>query len=85
MIEEDDNNDDDSSDGKAFSDHDSDYYDDTLDEVDLDNILPFRVWRWVIDPVIVTTVILDPIKGRIDLCGSICGGSLYYRAREEGE
>ncbi|KAJ0052530.1 hypothetical protein Pint_02530 [Pistacia integerrima] len=48
--EEDDENDDDSSDGGTQSDSDSDLSDDPLAELDLDNILPSRTRRKVIQP-----------------------------------
>lgn len=48
--EEDDSDDDDSSDGDGELDGDSDLSDDSLAEVDLDNILPSRTRRRVINP-----------------------------------
>ncbi|KAK2666043.1 hypothetical protein Ddye_004617 [Dipteronia dyeriana] len=50
LIEEGDDDDDDSSDGGSQSDGDSDLSDDPLAEVDLDNILPSRTRRKVIQP-----------------------------------
>ncbi|KAK9272037.1 hypothetical protein L1049_002406 [Liquidambar formosana] len=52
LIEEEDESDDDSSDGEGESDGDSDLSDDPLAEVDLDNILPSRTRRRVVNPAV---------------------------------